>query len=369
MKNIIILQHEPLTPNIEKKFCLKELINAGFSLEYWDISQIIYPGLTVADEVSYDYLHVIRNFDELKTLWQILPEKCIIIPEFFFIPETASIWKLMRSKNYPLVKIERYANTNIGNTFIQKLFSHIKPSAAFRYVKNVLFRFYMSFWGISETNRYDYYLTSGVNSHCNQQINHPDYDDFLLHRNDNPLIEKRYICFIDTGFGIHPDQKYFIKNMHESNEVWQMKLSSFFSKLEDKYNMPVIIAVHPKITYPDDAFCGRKKIKYQTLNLVNNAEFVLQDISNSLAFSIIANKKIGLITTNEVWKEYKFYLTQMSKKIEIPIFNVDKQNFEEFEPSKLNESLRLNYMNEYLCSEGTKNKLTSEILIEFFRGL
>ena len=369
MKKIIIIQHEPLTPNIEKKYCLKELIVAGFSLEYWDISQIIYPGLTVANSLEYNYLRIVKTFDELKSLWDNLSDDCIAIPEFFFIPKTGRIWKLLSSRKIPLVKIERYANTNIGRTFLQKIISHANPKSAYQYLENFIFRFSMRFAGISTNNRYDYYLTSGNKIKCDCQINHPDYDDYLLHKNDESFLKEKYICFIDTGFGIHPDQKFYRTDIHEDNELWQAKLSVFFSIVEKKYGIPVVIAVHPKLEYPENAFDGRKKIKYQTLNLVKNAEFVLQDISNSIAFSVIENKKIGLITTNEFWKIYNQHLTQMSKILDIPVFNIDKQDMQDFEPVALKATTRISYMNSYLCSEETKDKLTSDILIDFFRKL
>ena len=369
MKRIIIIQHEPLTPNIEKKYCLKELILAGFSLEYWDISQIIYPGLTVANKLEYDYLKIVKTFGDLKTLWNNLEDNCIAIPELFFIPKTGKIWKLLRSREIPLIKIERYANTNIGRTFWQKIISHANPATAYQYLKNFIFRFSMRFAGISASNRYDYYLTSGNKTKCDCQINHPDYDDYLLHKNDEAFLKEKYICFIDTGFGIHPDQKFYRTDIYEDNELWQAKLSAFFSVIEKKYRVPVVIAVHPKLDYSEKAFDGRKKIKYQTLNLVKNAEFVLQDISNSIAFSVIENKKIGLITTNEFWKIYNQHLTQMSKIIDIPVFNIDNQKAQDFEPIALKESVRNSYRDSYLCSEETRNKLTSEILIDFFGKL
>lgn len=366
MKRIIIIQHEPLCPNIEKKYCLKELRKADFDIEYWDISQIIYPGLKVADELSTDYLKKLYTFDELKELWgNLSSDNCIVIAEFFFDNKNKNIWKLICNSGIPLVKIERYANTNIKGSLYQKIISHINPISAIKYVKNLFFKVQTIFLNIYQ---YDYLLSSGTYGTCNYRINHPDYDDYLLHKNDPPVLSYPYVCFIDTGFGIHPDGIHYF-NFNENNKLWQSKLSAFFSKVEEKYGIPVVIAVHPKIAYPEDAFGGRKKIKYKTLNLVKNAEFVLQDISNSLSFSVIANKKLALISTNDFWRVFKFHLTNMSKKIDVPIFNIDKDPFPDFVPVTIDESKRLAYMTEFLCTEETKDKLTSSILIDFLKKL
>ncbi|MBQ4236382.1 MAG: hypothetical protein II716_06070, partial [Treponema sp.] len=245
---------------------------------------------------------------------------------------------------------------------------HASPTGVYRYFRNLIFKMSMKLSGISAKNRYDYYLTSGSKHKCDQQINHPDYDDYLLHKNDAPFIKEKYICFIDTGFGIHPDEKFF-DNIQGDNIAWQEKLSSFFTTIEKKYGIPIVIAVHPKVEYPETAFGGRQKIKYHTLNLVLNAEFVLQDMSNSLAFSIIANKKIGLIVTNEFWMNYKDHLTQISQKTGIPLFNIDVEDPTKFSPSTINESLRISYINNYLFTDETKDKLTSSILIDFLKKL
>lgn len=369
MKKIIIIQHEPLTPNIENKFCINELITAGFDLEYWDISQLIYPGLTLSDKKVYEYLRIIYAMEDFQRLWNNLPENCVAITECFYISETRKIWEILRSRRIPLIRLERYANTDLDESFFKKLIAHLSPKKIIQFLKNANFRHSMKKIGITSTNRYDYYLTSGNKSKCDCKINHPDYDDFLMHKNDEPYLRERYICYVDVGFGIHPDEKYFMHDIHMSNEKWQLKLSTFFTEIEKKYGIPVVIAVHPKIGYSDDAFGGRRKIKYQTLNLVLNAEFVLQDISNSLAFSILANKKIGLIATKDFLKIYKNYLVKISQKIGIPIFNIDKQRYTDFEARTVNEILRKSYIESYLCTEDTKNELTSDILIKFLSTL
>ena len=371
MVKVVLIDHEPLTPNIEKRFCIKEIIAAGFSFEYWDVSQILYPGLSVADELNRDYSKVLTSFDEFKSLWTSLPDDCIAIPEFYFIPKSGKMWKLMRSRKIPLVKIGRYINYGDTRTFAQKFRAYFAtPVTTFRYIRAVMFRVYMKLCGVELSKRYDYYLVPeslpGMSGNHVRRINHPDYDNYLIHKNDEPCIKGKYICFVETGFGLHPDEHYFEDKFYEDNNLWQKKLCGFFDAVEKKYGMPVVIAVHPKIEYPEDAFGGRKKIKYQTLNLVLNSEFVIQDASNSLSFSVIANKKIGFAVTEEFWRRYKQIMNQISDLVGLPVFNIDKQKFDDFEPAQLKEDNRKSYMYSLLCSEETKDKLSSDLIIEFF---
>lgn len=363
MKKIIFVQHEPLTPNIEKKFCLCELINAGIELEYWDISQLLYPGINVADELFCSYRKRFFTFCDFVREFNTLSNISAIVAEFTIDKKTLKIWKVLRISNIPIVRINRYANTGIPKSLWLKIYSNLNPLNLYKVLKRRFFDLFLKLEGLYG---FDYYLTSGTNVKCNQEINHPDYDEYLLHKNDTPILPYKYICFIDTGFGKHPDQKFFLSDFNESNELWCTKLSAFFDVIEKKFGIPVVIAVHPKISYVKEDFGGREKIKYNTLNLVLNSEFVLQDISNSLSFSVIGNKKVGFVTTNELWKKYKYYLTQLGERLELPIFNIDKETMETFNPQKIPEERRLAYMNDFLCSEKTKETLTSDLLIEFF---
>lgn len=367
MKKIIFIQHEPLTPNIENKYCLKELLSAGFKLEYWDISQIIYPGLKVADEYNVDYLKKITNFPELEQEWKKLSKDCIAIPEFFFIWKTKKIWQLICHSGIPTVKFERYANSSIQRrNFLQKIKYNITPKRITNFLVRQILKIEKR---VLDLYQYNYILTSDSVVKNTQRVNHPDYDDYLLHKNDVPLLPYKYICFIDTGYGIHPDHVYYEKDLSRDNELWQKKLNIFFDFLEKKYGIPVVIASHPKIDYPAIAFAGREKIKYKTLNLVLNSEFVIQDVSNSISFSVIANKKIELITTNEMYKSEKSYLTTLAHRLKIPLFNIDTENFETFEPCEIEESARKSYLYSFLTSKETENTLSSEILINFLKTL
>lgn len=366
MKRIIFIQHEPLTPNIEKRYCIDALIDAGFDVSYWDISQIIYPGLKCADELERGYSQRLFTIEELEIKCKSISEKDIVVPEFFFIVKNKKIWQIVTSTNAIRVKIECYGNSNPEYTFVQKVIMHLRPTKAITFIKNYLFYNYCKKHSIIP---YDKVITSSYLQKGDFRRNHPDYDDYLLNKDIKPFVKGKYICFIDTGFGIHPDDIFYKNDKFGNNELWQTKLNAFFDFLEKKYSMPVVIAVHPKINYPVTAFAGREKIKYKTLNLVLNSEFIIQDISNSLSFSIMADKKIRLITTNEMYKSQKQYLINLSRRIGIPLFNIDKNNWNSFEPVQIEESIRNEYIHNFLCSKGNENRQSADIIVEYLKTL
>jgi hypothetical protein len=366
MQCIIFIQHEPLTPNIERRYCISDMLLAGFDVMYWDISQILYPGLKCADELTRNYCVKLLSYEDLKYQCTKVGKGDIIIPEFFFGAENKKVWKIVCSTNALLIKLERYGNTNLAmsESVVSKLLRHLSIKSVIRFIKH---RKFLSYAHKNNIRQYDKLFTS-QNVKCDLRINHPDYDDYLLHKDEIPLLDYKYICFIDVGFGIHPDELFYDKICND-NVLWQSKLNNFFDYIEKKYGMPVVIAVHPKINYPSTAFGGREKVKYKTLNLVLNSELVLQDMSNSISFSIIANKKIGLIVTNEFFDVYSSYLKMLSGAVQVQLFNIDKDEWDSFSPVAFDDNIRKEYIHNYLCNDVSGKKTTAEMVVEYLRNI
>lgn len=56
----------------------------------------------------------------------------------------------------------------------------------------------------------------------------------------------------------------------------------------------------------------------KTLDLIYNLLFVLQDISTSIAYSILCNKKVYLIVIRKFYSVCKLEVNNLTKKIETP---------------------------------------------------
>ena len=103
-------------------------------------------------------------------------------------------------------------------------------------------------------------------------------------------------------------------------------------------------------------------MKYETLNLVKYAEFVLMDFSAAFSYCVIYDKKIGIISTKEFYKEFASQLRVLTKKMNLRLFRIDKDCYEEFEPKKLNEQNRNNYLYSFLTFREIESKTTADIL-------
>ena len=60
-----MIGHEPLTKRTKSIFYIEDFIQACVEFEYWDISQYIFPGMQLIEEVEAPY---IRKFSQL---WQV----------------------------------------------------------------------------------------------------------------------------------------------------------------------------------------------------------------------------------------------------------------------------------------------------------
>ena len=130
----------------------------------------------------------------------------------------------------------------------------------------------------------------------------------------------------------------------------------------------VLDTENTKVTYSESAFGCRKKIRNATLNLVSHAKIVLQDVSNSISFSILFNKPIGLIVTNEFMSHNheNRYMKALSALTSIPIFYIGFDDYDNFKPMNLKSQIREKYIYKYLTSNKTENLLTSDIVIKYF---
>ena len=66
MKKLIIIGHEPLTIRLNKIFCIDQLIKSGVCVEYWDLSQLIFPGINISDKLVHPYIKHICKICELE---------------------------------------------------------------------------------------------------------------------------------------------------------------------------------------------------------------------------------------------------------------------------------------------------------------
>lgn len=370
MRNkIVIICHEPLTKRIRSNFYIDDLIQAGFVLEYWDVSQYVFPGINLIDQVEEPYIIHFNNLDSIRErLEKTNIDDTLFIVELFQDWKNRHLFKLLSDLGCFTIRIDMYGNTDLNVSFRDKV-KHLDVKRIFAMVNRRIRLFsygrYAKFYHIKG---FDRLFSSSSKVIDKIDIHHPDYE---LHKKSELLYAKKedVIVFLDVFFPLHPDLLYMVKVQKVSAENYRRSLNRFFDLIEDKYKLPVVIAAHPKADYTGGEFGNRKIIKGETVRLVRESAFVLLHSSNSVAFAILNDKPFELITNKEYNKIS--YLRNVQKKLGIvldkPIYDIDKLDIRDFRPSKMDEAGRYRYVYSYLTSKNISELTNLEILLARFK--
>ena len=157
--------------------------------------------------------------------------------------------------------------------------------------------------------------------------------DYELHKNSLNKIENNelppaYAVFLDQSAPNHPDYKFHNNKPPVTAEIYYDSMNKFFKVLEEKINIEVVIAKHPKSGISSDPWEGRLCLENKSSFLVSNCEFVLAHYSTAISFAVIANKPVVQLVTDQYLKSHrKDRLKGFAELLNLRVFNVD--NFKE----------------------------------------
>ena len=170
----------------------------------------------------------------------------------------------------------------------------------------------------------------------------------------------------------HIDLKLLKEKAPEDFDYYN-KLNSFFSFLEKKLNFDVVIALHPRsnLKKSKKLFNNRKCKINLTAELVKKSEFVCMHAStSSISFPILLKKKILILNSNNIMKNfnYRFRFEIIKKYINLRNINLDNYNNYEndlrlFINTKIKHKQYINYRNKFLGPLNSKNLNFSDICL------
>lgn len=155
-----------------------------------------------------------------------------------------------------------------------------------------------------------------------------DYDLYLSGAGA-PAINGNYCVFLDEYFPFHPGflLKGTPKVSIDPNKYYK-GINRFFDYVEDKLNLPVIIAAHPRSRYDihKNFFNNRKLIKGKTINLVAHSRFVLTHATTSINFAVLYKKPIIFTTFDQLGNSYyKHLICNFAAQFKKKPINIDKK--------------------------------------------
>lgn len=176
-----------------------------------------------------------------------------------------------------------------------------------------------------------------------------DYDIYLdyLRSKHLPLVEGKYIVFLDEAGPYHPD--FFLSGIpsfpYKIPEDYYNEMDQMFTSLEKKYGCPVVIAAHPKASYAamPNVYKGRKIISAKTINLVAHADCVLAHSSTSILFAVLFEKPVVFLQPEKYKRTfYGDFVTVFSRELNqqpmdlagltrLELFQIDKKAYRSYQ--------------------------------------
>lgn len=364
MKKVILIDNEPFTRRRDELFYISRLRNDGFAVEVWDLSRLFTRGRNLPDRIQGDYIREFHNINEVtNAIQEISITDTFVIVEIDKGDVSYPIYQELQrnrcvtghfdfySNILPSYHIDLSAERFLSWQFIQNLYIKIR-----NYIN---WRLYLYKW--RKIKNFDYYLSPINKAEVTGHINHPDYNDYVFHR-EPPKLDYDYFVFCDNYFPNHPDLKGIAD--HISAKIYQDTLSRFFDYLEQHTSTPVIIAAHPKASYNGKEFGNRRILKYCTNNLVSHSNGIIIHSSNSISYAILANKQILCVTTDD-YSSVVHLDTMMKKNCEymkISLHNIDHEDYEKISFEHVSPEIRNQYIYSFLTSKETENRDNYDII-------
>jgi hypothetical protein len=384
---IIFLRYIPLTKKIYEDFYMEVIQSRGIVLEYWDLSELFFKS-------NYDQEDSSHLVTTLKFKTYIDFEKCLDRQgdksKTLFISIMTFNWRIKRLYLI-LKKYECILGVFGRNIFpvcterksLARVFS-LNPFKLRNALKNTLNNYnFMQNYKRGKLKKYDIVFLGGkfgwqgigqisweeAQKTDIVKINSDDYDRFLENKDCDRIIQGKYILFLDSYLPFHPDAKLFgIKTIQA--EKYFIPLNDYFSRVEDHFGVPVIVAAHPKaIRYADNNhFDNRQIIFNKTVVLSKYAEFVISHASTAINYPIAFNVRLHFITSENIRNSlFSFHNNT------IHFANYLGCNFQWFDKKtgainvikELPYARYEQYKYDFMTSKETENSLTKNIFMEY----
>ncbi len=375
MKQIVIIDHEPLTLRRQYVWHIDEMLQAGLQLAFWDASEYVHPGVPMADKVEAPYKQCCNSLADIKQRLDGTDiANTIFIVEVSMDWKTRALFRLLSDRCCFTIRVDWFGSVHLETSSF-KGWRKLREAPLSMYVlklKDVIptlaLRGYKYWYRIKGLNMV---ISSHDGPETSVFINHPDWEKFqnALANPQSPIVTEPYVVFIDEYYPLHPDYLCRFGKLPNANaNAYQSSLCRFFDDYEKRTGLRVVIAAHPKAGYEPGTFGQRPIIKYQTDNLVQYAQGVFLHHSAAVAYAILFDKPVGFITNSEYKKnKHASYLQRkMADNFRCHLWDVDEDDKVLIHPGHVDGDLREYYIYHALTHRGIEREKTVDILINTF---
>lgn len=363
----------PVDNRIRVLFALEDLLGLGINIEYWNVSKFTVQELGNSVYIKDLAIYSINDIQEFED--KIKEQKrsgVLYITYMNYFSKTFSCYKKLTKYD---CKILYCVNGCLPELDYKKRFNSI----SFKKIWNsVIEKIYSSLFLSNIIKCADYeLLTCGKASlvyktNSNTIVKRYNSTDYEIFCNESlePICSDKYIVFIDQYYPYHRDIALHGWKYINSDRYFSL-LNDSFSQIENLYGCKVVIAAHPaselyKVKNPFD-----KRMIYfgVTNNLIRYSVAVIAHNSTAISFAVLNNKKLMLLTSNEIVTNYSTFHYMMVKYktiLDCPMYNMDHikvdYSFKNIATSKYNQ-----YKYDYLTNKETEKYSNLEILLSLLK--
>ena len=338
MKKILILTDIGFSQRDYNRFGV-EILKKNFEVNILDFTEWFSPEYWKAYTEKTYQCEGYKKISDIESFEKIIYEKNVnhAIDYISTLKYRNQIRNFLRSRNIPITK-ERLApflesRRNIVETLYKFLFIILKPLEFLEKLKTI---FKKKNNNLKDNFSYDYVISAGeaclthswskkakkiIKAHCF------DFDIFLKN-NSNNIDLKNYAVFLDQNIPFHSGFKFRKMRNWVTKDKYYFALNNFFKDFEEKTNLKVVIAAHPRSRYDLHPEClyGRKYSLNKTAELVKNSKIVLLHGTTSLSFAILYEKPTIFLTSNEIKRNADISINSYARSMNSFLFNIDEKN-------------------------------------------
>lgn len=381
MKNIVFIRPYFLTPYNRDIVYINELRDAGFKVEYWNISGYLSPKMPLSvEEVDADYHLHINTYEELRdklrqtvisnTVFEVCAPKLYKNRALFkLLREFKCFTVLFISNVYDFKGIGRISRYQFIRMFIREnLAGKIKMMKSYLNCK---------YFDTTRLGTYDVLISPNPAPDVSGKvlINSYNYEKYRENSRLPNLIDGEYAVFLDQNFPLHPElirDSKIPPNEEDAREYLEL-MRNFFTVIERQFNVRVVVAAHPSSNCTDSDFGNRPVLKNATHQLIRHAQFAILHCSSSVMFAVLQRCPLLYCYTNSFKALYdsdqfkRAYDESLFFKA--PFIHVERHLDLPLPKPYIDNDACTEFKYTHMTRPEIENKYNKDILIEFFKGL
>lgn len=390
IQKVLFFSSLSLTERTVKNYYFERLMEEGYVVEYIDLSKIYNPELYRQSHYDKIKIHTLVSLIEVEeVLKQNQSEGSLYFSILTFDNTTYQLFRLFKKYKCRLATFTRGAFPSLSTN--RKIFVRLFNADIKSYVKYMKLLITFIAKRMNMVKCYDYVLNCGnslsiiglgwkqdVRKAKIIPVNTVDYEEIRNVKTNNlGLEENQYIVFLDEYLPFHPDWEILKDIVPIPSKLYYKNLLSCFTRIEQKFKKPIIIAAHPKANKYQESnfFDGRQVFFNRTAELVRYSKFVLVHNSTSLGFAVTTHKPIVFLNSllhKQYMPLYYHWINHLSSYLNTSIIHFDENvsKNDNFALSLQIDSDRYDsYRYNFLASKEVENLKTEDIFVRAVKNM